>query len=203
MIQKYCLESNREWDEGLPLLLFAVRETQQKSLGFSPNYLIFGHTVRGPLRLVKEKWLSNVLKAEHNVLDYVSSFHDRLKHVCQLARDNLSKSQIKMKTYYDKKSVFRVFQPGEKVLEPLPGSSLQSRFSGPYVVERRLNDADYVIHTPDRKRKSRVCHINMLKRFFFFWRERSRGDLLRPPCSCPLRTCNITWQTMGWRRKAV
>lgn len=168
MIRKYCLESNREWDEGLPLLLFAARETRQESLGFSPNDLIFGHTVCGPLRLVREKWLSDVSKAEHNVLDYVSSFRDRLKHVCQLARDNLSKSQTKMKNYYDKKSVSRVFHPGEKVLVllPLPGSSLQSRFAGPYIVERKLNDTDFVIHTPDRKRKYRVCHINMLKLFF-------------------------------------
>ncbi|CAJ1076939.1 uncharacterized protein LOC118558122 [Xyrichtys novacula] len=30
MMRKYCLESNREWDEGLPLLLFAVRETPQE-----------------------------------------------------------------------------------------------------------------------------------------------------------------------------
>ena len=31
MMRKFCLESNREWDEGLPLLLFAVRETPQES----------------------------------------------------------------------------------------------------------------------------------------------------------------------------
>ncbi|KAK0145445.1 Retrovirus-related Pol polyprotein from transposon 297 [Merluccius polli] len=47
-----------------------------------------------------------------------------------------------------------------------PGSSLQSRFSGPYTVDRKISDTDYVVHTPDRKRKSRVCHINMLKRYF-------------------------------------
>lgn len=31
-----CKFSNREWDEGLPLMLFAARETLQESLGFSP-----------------------------------------------------------------------------------------------------------------------------------------------------------------------
>lgn len=36
MLRKFCLETNKEWDEGLPLLLFAVRETPQESLGFSP-----------------------------------------------------------------------------------------------------------------------------------------------------------------------
>lgn len=39
MLLKYCIESNREWPEGLSLLLFAIRETTQESLRFS-----FGHT---------------------------------------------------------------------------------------------------------------------------------------------------------------
>ncbi len=48
MSRTFCAQSEKEWDEGLPLLLFAVRETQQESLGFSPAELVFGHTVRGP-----------------------------------------------------------------------------------------------------------------------------------------------------------
>lgn len=52
MLRKFCSEQNREWDDGLPLFLFAVRETAQESLGFSPADLVFGHSVRGPLRLL-------------------------------------------------------------------------------------------------------------------------------------------------------
>lgn len=38
--------------------------------------------MRGPLQLLKEKWLSKTPKVEHNVWDYVSSFRERLcKHV--------------------------------------------------------------------------------------------------------------------------
>ncbi len=73
MFSKYCAESGKGWDEGLPLLLFAVRETVQESLGFSPADLVFGHTVRGPLKMLKENWLSEQ-KPECNLLDYVSSF---------------------------------------------------------------------------------------------------------------------------------
>ncbi len=54
-VETYCTESEKEWDDGLPLLLFALRETVQESLGFSPAELVFGHTVRGPLKLLKEK----------------------------------------------------------------------------------------------------------------------------------------------------
>ncbi len=38
----------------VPLVLFAVREAVQESLGFSPAELVFGHTVRGPLKMLKE-----------------------------------------------------------------------------------------------------------------------------------------------------
>ena len=57
MISSYCFDTERDWDEGIHLLLFAVRESVQESLGFSPFELVFGHTVRGPLKLLKEKLL--------------------------------------------------------------------------------------------------------------------------------------------------
>ncbi len=55
MLRTFCAQSEKEWDEGLPLLLFAVCETQQESIGFSPPKFVFGHIVRGPLKLLKEK----------------------------------------------------------------------------------------------------------------------------------------------------
>ncbi|KAK0143189.1 Retrovirus-related Pol polyprotein from transposon 412 [Merluccius polli] len=58
ILKTFCLEFERDWDEGVPLALFAVREVVQESLGFSPAELVFGHTVRGPLKLLKESWLS-------------------------------------------------------------------------------------------------------------------------------------------------
>ena len=70
-----------------------------------------------------------------------------------------------MKRHFDEKAVPRSLQTGDQVLVllPIPGSSLSARFSGPYCVGRKLSDTDYVIQTPDRRRKSRVCHVNMLK----------------------------------------
>ena len=41
--------------------------------------------------------------------------------------------------------------------------SFQNRYLGPYVVHKRVNDTGYVITTPNRDRKSRYCHINLLK----------------------------------------
>ncbi|KAI2647623.1 Retrovirus-related Pol polyprotein [Labeo rohita] len=56
-IKTHCLESGRDWAESLPLLMFAIRESVQDSLGFSPAELVFGHIVRGPLKLLSEQLL--------------------------------------------------------------------------------------------------------------------------------------------------
>lgn len=58
MLRAYCLEFNKDWDEGVHLLLFAVCEVVQESLGFSPAELVFAHTIRGPIKLLKEKGLN-------------------------------------------------------------------------------------------------------------------------------------------------
>ena len=71
MIRSYCFDTEKDWDEGIHLLLFAVRESVQESLGFSPFELVFGHTVRGPLKLLKEKILSDD-DSSLNLLQYVS-----------------------------------------------------------------------------------------------------------------------------------
>ncbi|KAF7640769.1 hypothetical protein LDENG_00015390 [Lucifuga dentata] len=179
MLRKYCQEGEKSWDEGIPFLLFAAREAVQESLGFSPVELIFGHTVRGPLKALKETFLSSDLSPQTNVLDYVSKFRERLYHARSFAKEVLSKSQTNMKRQYDRSAVSRHFQVGDKVLVllPIPGSALSARFSGPFEVREKLSDTDYIISTPERRRKTRVCHINMLKPYY------SRSSLGNLPVS--------------------
>lgn len=164
MLRAYCKEFEKDWDDGTPLLLFAAREVTQESLGFSPAELVFGHTVRGPLKMLKEKWLSNQSHST-NLLDFVSNFRSKLTKACDLARQKLGEAQGKMKGWYDKKAKHRVFSPGDKVLVllPLTGSTLQAQYSGPYVIDHRVGECDYLVKTPDRKRKTRLCHVNLLK----------------------------------------
>ncbi len=39
----------------------------------------------------------------------------------------------------------------------------KQKYTGPYFIEEKLSDTDYVVRTPERWRKTRICHINMLK----------------------------------------
>ncbi len=46
MMKIYCQEHDKDWDEGIHLLLFAARDPVQESLGFSPFELVFGHSIQ-------------------------------------------------------------------------------------------------------------------------------------------------------------
>ena len=80
------MQSGREWDEGVPMALFAVRETVQESLGFSPTGLVFGHTVRGPLSVLKDQLVDGGSSKQSPVLSYVNRFRERLQEACRMAR---------------------------------------------------------------------------------------------------------------------
>ena len=55
MIRTCCRGYQKDWDEGVHMLLFAARKAGQESLGFRPFELVFGHTVRGPLQMLKKE----------------------------------------------------------------------------------------------------------------------------------------------------
>ena len=54
LLRAYCTELDRDWEDGLPWLMLAAREAVQESTGFSPNDLVYGHTVRAPLAVLKD-----------------------------------------------------------------------------------------------------------------------------------------------------
>ncbi|XP_071845114.1 uncharacterized protein [Apostichopus japonicus] len=172
MIRTYCFENVKDWDEGVHFLMFAARESIQESLGFSPFELVFGHRVRGPLKMLKEKWMCET--EDLNILDYVCKFKYRLHRACEIARENLKSAQNSMKLRYDKRAVDRSFSPGNKVLVflPVPNSPLHARYFGPYVIHKKVSDTDYIVLTPDRRKSKRLCHINMLKKYY----ERNSKD---------------------------
>ena len=156
--------------------LFKVVLTPVKPEKVSVGYLIrdnilmrkwSSHRVTiGPLLLLKEKWLDEDPE-KISVLKYVATFKDRLFRAGQIAKRNLQESQSKMKVWYDRKAKSRCFEPGDRVLVlfPVVGNPLQAKYSGPYKVVKKISDTNYLVKTPDRRKETQVCHINMLKAY--------------------------------------
>ena len=78
---------------------FASRDSIQESLGFTPFELVFGHKVRGPLGLLKDKCFNR--KSPEDIFIYIAKMKERLRRAVRVAQDNLRNSQIKMKACYD------------------------------------------------------------------------------------------------------
>ena len=156
--------------------LFKIALTPVEAEKVSVGYLIkdnilmrkwSSHCVTiGPLLLLKEKWLDEDPE-KISVLKYVATFKDRLFRAGQMAKRNLQESQSKMKVWYDRKAKSRCFAPGDRVLVlfPVVGNPLQAKYSGPYKVVKKISDTNYLVKTPDRRKETQMCHINMLKAY--------------------------------------
>ena len=181
MLRKYCFESTADWDEGLPFMLFAIRESVQESLGFSPFELLYGHQVRGPLKVLKTQWFKEKPdNPKQTVTQYLDQLKTKLSLVRNIALENLKKSQVNMKANFDRKAKVRNFNPGDEFLVyiPIPGSPLSSKYQGPYTISPRLDKLNYVTQTPDRCKDTQLVHINLIK----LYRRRESADCLDQLC---------------------
>lgn len=164
-LTKFCLETGKDWDDGLPLMLHAIRSAKQESLGYSPDELLFGREIRGPMKLMSECWLDE--ENSENVHEYVQNLKNKLSVVREFAMENLKEAQGKMKDNFDKISVERQFNPGDKVLMllPLRKLPLQASYQGPFEVIKKVGKVNYVISTPGRRKNKRLVHINLIKAY--------------------------------------
>lgn len=176
MLRAYCVQMNRDWEEGLPWLLLSAREVIQESTGFSPNDLVFGHKVRGPLALVQDGWADS--PPPQNLIDYINGFRYRLYKAQEVAKGKLGAAQAKMKNRFDRHAKCRMFLPGDQVLALLPliTSPFQAKLLGPYSVVEKVSDQNYIISTPDRRARTQLCHVNLLKPYYTAAKE---SDQLR------------------------
>ena len=57
--------------------------------------------------------------------------------------------------------------PGDRVLAllPIPGKPLQARYYGPYTVDKKISDVNYIVNTPGRHKQKQLCHVKMLKQY--------------------------------------
>lgn len=114
-----------------------------RTVGFSPNDLVFEHSVHGPLTILKAE--CQPVEPLQNILGYVKGFRHRLYRTWQMAKENLQQAQKKMKTQFDQHVVHRQFIPGSQVLILLSvvESPFQARFSGPFTVVKQVSECDY------------------------------------------------------------
>src|SRR5215469_13806273 len=166
MLRKLIDEEAKDWDRLLQPLLFAYREAPNESTGFSPFELIFAHSVRGPLYLLKNKWVPEKHNLDTDVFTHVMNMREKVRECLKIAGKNQEKAKAKQKRLYDRGCHMNNIHVGDRVLLLLPTSTnkLFAAWKGPFTVVSRRNAVDYIVRHDDGKEKT--YHINMLKKYY-------------------------------------
>ena len=166
MLRKAAVKEGKDWDKLIPYLLFAYREVPQSSTGFSPFELLYGRTVRGPLDILRESWVADK-KSDESVVSHVLAIREKMEKMTEIVKEKLTSSQRVQKQWYDRNSRDRTFDPGNQVLILLPTSSnkLLAQWQGPYEIIKKMGKLDYMVKLHDRRKKFKVYHVNMLRKW--------------------------------------
>ena len=108
--------------------------------------------------------LRNNNRKVRTTYQYVLELSERLEDTCKLAHEELRKSQVKQKAWYDKGTRRKKLKPGDKVLLLLPTESnkLLMQWKGPFLVTKHVHENDFAI---DINGKEKTFHANMLKKY--------------------------------------
>lgn len=147
----------RDWDQHLPLVLWAYRTAVQESTKCTPAVLMFGHELRTPVDLVFGPPPEPELEGAPG-MDYLYSLRERLQLVHEETRKALSDAGLRQKRAYDSRCTGQDFAPGEQVWVYSPerkkglSPKLMSQWVGPCTVLERLSDVVYRVRLIKRNR---------------------------------------------------
>ena len=166
MLKRLSAEQPKLWPKYINPLLFAYREVEHSSTGYSPFYLMYGRDVRGPLHILKEtlegRAVDNV--EVRTAYQYVLELRERISQTLSLAQTELKNAGVKAASYYNKKSKLRSLKSGDKILLLLPtnDNKLLAQWQGPFEVVEKLSDLNFKVKV---RGQHKVFHINMLKKY--------------------------------------
>lgn len=163
VLRVLCQEEGTNWENHLHAVLFALRTVTHESTGFTPAELVHGRNLRTPITLLYENWVQPE-DEENSVVEYIIKLLNRLKRCQDLAIKNMEESGAKRKKYYDRNTVRREFEIGDKVLvlAPSPTNKLAVQWHGPGAVEGKISETNYIVKLAKRD-KSQIYHVNLLK----------------------------------------
>lgn len=80
--------------------MFALRSAPHESTGFSPAELVYGRSLRTPLRMLRESWEGS--DDDPNVVSYVLDLLQRLGKTKDIVESHMKAAKTLSKEYYDK-----------------------------------------------------------------------------------------------------
>lgn len=165
----YVAKDQKDWDEHIPLILFAHRTSICEVIGDSPFKVLYGREPRLPIDvklLPKESedlWSS--------VFEHRKRIVEKVELAQNIAKENIQRSQQKMKEYYDQKAKMPTFEVGQRVWVYTPktkkgrSKKLLHNWYGPYRIVEQSSPVHFRLRTDTNKKVTFVVHANRMKPF--------------------------------------
>ncbi|GFO34940.1 gypsy retrotransposon integrase-like protein 1 [Plakobranchus ocellatus] len=160
MLRKLAFDSPSNWCQYLNAALFAYRCQVHTSTGYSPFFLLYGRSPRGPVEIL-HNFMSNSNLSPETSLQYqfVIDFHNKLKAGWQLAASALKESADKSREHQSLNPRVKTFAVDEQVLVLLPSSNnkLSLTLQGPFNIAKKLSPVVYLV---DFGHRVSPLHVN-------------------------------------------
>ncbi|CAI5671513.1 unnamed protein product [Oreochromis niloticus] len=159
-------QHQRDWDQHLPLVLWAYRTAVQESSQCTPAALMFGRELRTPVDLVFGAPPEPEI-AGGPEMDYFRRLRERLHTVHQLARRTLEDAGARQKRAYDTRAHGPMLGAGDRVWVFCPQRKrgltpkLMSHWQGPGEILEQLSEVVFRVRMPGRRRRV-VLHKDRL-----------------------------------------
>ncbi|KAK8769473.1 hypothetical protein V5799_014060 [Amblyomma americanum] len=163
VLRALCFQQQSDWELCLPGVMFALRTAPHAATGFSPAELVYGRSLRSPLRMLRDSWEGR--GDDPVVVEYVLSLLERLRRAQELSGEAMAKAQQRAKVYYDRTARARRFEVGDEVmvLRTSLKNKLDVQWEGPARIVQKLSDVNYVVSLPGKRKAQQVYHCNLLK----------------------------------------
>ena len=117
MLRNHASKFGAQWDNYLPGVLWAYRNTPHESTGENPSFLLFGMDCRSP---TEAALLPPTPIQVTDVSDYREELALSLSAAQHSAAKCIQQAQKRYKKYYDRKAAPRPYQVGDWVLVKFP-----------------------------------------------------------------------------------
>ena len=101
MLRALPTHTKKNWQEWIATLTHAYNCTISSVTGFSPYFLMFGHTPKIPLDA--EMGVTLIEQGDMSHQNYVKKLKARLEWTCQVAHEDNQRESECHKKYYDQK----------------------------------------------------------------------------------------------------
>ena len=151
MLRAY-VETKEEWEQHLPLVLYAYRTAVHSSTGLSPFQLMYGRTPQ--LTAFSEPHA-------FDPTSYQTYLQTKLAEIRDFVETNLTEAATRQKAQFDKHSKERSFMVGDPVWVSIPtAGKLDPRWEGNWTIKAIKSPSTFQISNGD---KCKVVHVNRLR----------------------------------------